>query len=69
MENEHSPAPQHTRKTGAALKADTNAENPFKLLDLRITPPKTWAAGVPAVIAAMKDLVEEKTFSGETWLY
>jgi molybdopterin-dependent oxidoreductase alpha subunit len=62
MENEHSPAPQHTRKTGAALKADTNAENPFKLLDLRITPPKTWAAGVPAVIAAMKDLVEEKTF-------
>lgn len=41
---------------------EPDAENPFKLLDLRVTPPKTWAAGVPAVMAAMKDLVEEKTF-------
>ena len=45
-----------------ALRKAPDAENPFKLLDLRLTPPKTWAAGVPAVMAAMKDLVEEKAF-------
>lgn len=39
-----------------------DAENPYRLLQLEVTPPKTWAAGVPAVMAAMKDLVEEKTF-------
>lgn len=62
MEKDHPNAPQHKRKTETTLKTVPDAENPFKLLDLRITPPKTWAAGVPAVIAAMKDLVEEKTF-------
>ncbi len=41
---------------------EPDAENPYKLLDLKVTPPKTWAAGLPAVMAAMRDLIEEKTF-------
>lgn len=39
-----------------------NPENPFKLLGLKVTKAETWAAGVPAVMAAMKDMIEEKTF-------
>ncbi|MEN2402555.1 FdhF/YdeP family oxidoreductase [Flavobacterium sp. MC2016-06] len=39
-----------------------DAENPYKLLDLKLAKVKISAAGVPAVIAAMTDLVEEKTF-------
>lgn len=44
------------------ISREPNAENPFKLLDLKLTPVEKWAAGIPAVIAAMTDLVEEKTF-------
>jgi len=35
------------------------AENPEKLLNLKVTEPKTWAAGIPAVAAAMQDILEE----------
>ncbi|MDF2431637.1 MAG: hypothetical protein JWP44_1268 [Mucilaginibacter sp.] len=35
------------------------AENPEELLDLKVTEPKTWAAGIPAVTAAMSDILEE----------
>ena len=35
------------------------AENPEKLLDLKVTDPKKWAAGVPAVVAAMDDIFHE----------
>lgn len=35
------------------------AENPEKLLDLKVTDPKTWAAGIPAVTAAMEDILKE----------
>lgn len=35
------------------------AENPEKLIDLKVTEPKDWAAGVPAVYEAFKDLVHE----------
>jgi molybdopterin-dependent oxidoreductase alpha subunit len=35
------------------------AENPEKLLDLKVTNPKTWAAGIPAVTAAMEDILKE----------
>jgi len=35
------------------------AENPAKLTDLKVTKPKTWAAGIPAVYEAMKDVFEE----------
>ncbi|MEO6151218.1 MAG: FdhF/YdeP family oxidoreductase [Mucilaginibacter sp.] len=34
-------------------------ENPEELLDLRLTGPKKWAAGIPAVTEALKDIVEE----------
>ncbi|TCK57037.1 molybdopterin-dependent oxidoreductase alpha subunit [Flavobacterium sp. 90] len=36
-------------------------ENPYKLLDLKLTKVENWAAGVPAVISAFSDLIEEKT--------
>ncbi|MDB5139460.1 MAG: oxidoreductase alpha (molybdopterin) subunit [Mucilaginibacter sp.] len=35
------------------------AENPEELLDLKVTEPKTWAAGIPAVTAALSDILEE----------
>src|SRR3984885_12157794 len=34
-------------------------ENPEKLLDIVVTEPKTWAAGIPAVVAAMNDVLHE----------
>jgi molybdopterin-dependent oxidoreductase alpha subunit len=44
------------------LKGNSNAENPHKLSGLKVTSPKTWAAGLPAVWATMGDLIEEKIF-------
>ncbi len=38
---------------------EPNPENPEKLLHLDLEPPKKWAAGVPAVLAAFKDILEE----------
>ncbi|WP_259069432.1 FdhF/YdeP family oxidoreductase [Mucilaginibacter sp. X4EP1] len=35
------------------------AENPEELLDLKLTEPKTWAAGIPAVLIAGKDVFAE----------
>ncbi|ASU35000.1 FdhF/YdeP family oxidoreductase [Mucilaginibacter xinganensis] len=35
------------------------AENPEELLDLTLTAPKKWAAGIPAVNAAMVDVIGE----------
>jgi molybdopterin-dependent oxidoreductase alpha subunit len=35
------------------------AENPEKLLDLKVTEPKDWAAGIPAVYEAFKDVMRE----------
>ena len=43
------------------IAKEPNAENPYKLLDLKLTKVETWAAGVPAVVAAFSDLIEEKT--------
>ena len=34
-------------------------ENPEELLDLKVTKPKDWAAGIPAVVAAMNDVLAE----------
>src|SRR3984885_10457820 len=34
-------------------------ENPEELLDLKVTEPKKWAAGIPAVVAAMDDVLHE----------
>ncbi len=36
-----------------------SAENPEHLLDLKLEKPKAWAAGIPAVMAAMKDVITE----------
>ena len=36
-----------------------DAENPVKLLDMHLSGVKKWAAGVPAVVAALSDVVEE----------
>jgi len=41
-------------------KAQPNPENPEELLDLKVTPPKEWAAGMTAVFAAFKDVLEEE---------
>lgn len=35
------------------------AENPEELLDLKVTEPKRWAAGIPAVTEALKDVIGE----------
>ena len=37
----------------------SSAENPEKLLDLEVTEPKEWAAGMPAVYEAFKDIIHE----------
>ncbi|WP_448633980.1 molybdopterin-dependent oxidoreductase [Pedobacter panaciterrae] len=42
-------------------KKEPSAENPYKLLDLKLTHVETWAAGIPAVKAAFGDLIEERT--------
>lgn len=34
-------------------------ENPEELLDLKVTKPKTWAAGIPAVTEALADVLKE----------
>src|ERR1700744_5778889 len=36
-----------------------SAENPEELLDLKVTEPKHWAAGIPAVYEAFKDVMQE----------
>lgn len=41
------------------VKEQPAAENPEELLDLKVTEPKTWAAGIPAVMAAMNDVLHE----------
>ncbi|MFT3750682.1 MAG: FdhF/YdeP family oxidoreductase [Agriterribacter sp.] len=58
-ENNH-PEDQHKKETEEEIKKEPNAENPFRLLDLKLTPVKTWAAGIPAVQAVLSDLVLEK---------
>jgi molybdopterin-dependent oxidoreductase alpha subunit len=43
-------------------KKQPAAENPERLLDLKISEPKTWAAGIPAVTVAMVDILKESGF-------
>lgn len=43
-------------------KKQPAAENPERLLDLKVTEPKTWAAGIPAVTVAMVDILKESGF-------
>ncbi|WP_184541767.1 FdhF/YdeP family oxidoreductase [Mucilaginibacter sp. FT3.2] len=44
------------------FKEQPAAENPEKLLDLKLTKAKTWAAGIPAVTVAMVDILQETGF-------
>jgi len=43
-------------------KEQPSAENPEELLDLKLTNPKKWAAGIPAVTVAMVDILQESGF-------
>ncbi|WP_264524061.1 FdhF/YdeP family oxidoreductase [Flavobacterium sp. N502536] len=52
---------QSKKSTDRKVTEEPNAENPYRLLDLKLTKVEKWAAGVPAVIAAFSDLIEEKT--------
>ncbi|WP_291286337.1 FdhF/YdeP family oxidoreductase [Flavobacterium sp.] len=52
---------QSKKSTDRKVAEEPNAENPYRLLDLKLTKVEKWAAGVPAVIAAFSDLIEEKT--------
>ena len=49
------------KKVEEEISKEPSAENPFTLLDLKLTHVGKAAAGVPAVIAAFSDLIEEKT--------
>jgi len=49
------------QKLEQEIKAEPQAENPYKLLDIKLTPVEKSAAGIPAVLAAFADLIEEKT--------
>jgi molybdopterin-dependent oxidoreductase alpha subunit len=40
-------------------KEEPAAENPEELHHLKVTKPETWAAGIPAVTAALADILEE----------
>lgn len=42
------------------VKKEPSAENPYRLLDLKLTHVEKSAAGIPAVMAAFRDLFEEK---------
>ena len=39
-----------------------SAENPEELLDLKVTEPKKWAAGIPAVMASGSDMLQGPGF-------
>jgi molybdopterin-dependent oxidoreductase alpha subunit len=40
-------------------KQEPSAESPEQLSDLKVTEAKTWAAGIPGVVAALKDVFSE----------
>lgn len=48
------------KKVEEEISKEPNAENPFTLLDLKLTHVEKAAAGIPAVMAAFGDLFEEK---------
>lgn len=52
---------EHNKKIEEEIGKEPNAENPYTLLDLKLTHVEKSAAGIPAVLAAFGDLFEEKT--------
>ena len=49
------------QKTDDLTRKLPEAENPYQLSKLKLTKVEKWAAGVPAVMAAVSDLIEDKT--------
>jgi molybdopterin-dependent oxidoreductase alpha subunit len=47
------------KQPAAENRQQPAAENPEQLSDLKITAPKTWAAGIPGVISALSDVFSE----------
>jgi molybdopterin-dependent oxidoreductase alpha subunit len=50
---------QH-KKTDDLVYKLPDPENPYKLSNLKVSKVEKWAAGVPAVLAAVSDLIEDK---------
>ncbi len=51
---------KHLKDTEQAAKKMPSAEPPYELLDLTVTGVKKWAAGIPGVVASVKDLILDK---------
>lgn len=47
------------KKTDHTSSQSPSAESPYKLLDLKLESPKKWAAGVPAVMHSLEQLVRD----------
>ncbi|MDR6515840.1 FdhF/YdeP family oxidoreductase [Chryseobacterium camelliae] len=47
------------KKTDHPSSQSPSAESPYKLLDLKLESPKKWAAGVPAVMHSLEQLVRD----------
>lgn len=43
------------------INQNPSAEPPYELLDMTLSKPKDWAAGIPAVLQSVKNLIQEKT--------
>jgi len=61
-ESHHKKVVEPKVEVEAAIGKNPSPENPSKLHGLKLSPVKTWAAGIPGVIATLGDLIEEKTF-------
>lgn len=53
--------PKNKKDIENKIAKEPDAENPYKLLHLKVTPVEKKAAGIPAVLASFADLIEEKT--------
>src|SRR5690606_13797264 len=63
LANQKAPAMQnnkHENKDGRESKKIPNPENPYKLSNLKLAKVEKSAAGIPAVVAAISDFIEEK---------
>ena len=53
--------PKNKKDIENKIAKEPDAENPYKLLHLKVTPVEKKAAGIHAVLASFADLIEEKT--------
>lgn len=49
------------KKTSNDISNEPTADSPYELANLKLTGVKKWAAGVPAIVASVKDLIKDKT--------